>query len=220
MQPALFLSHGSPLLALQDIPAHRFLSSLGASLARPKAIVVISAHWETALPTVTSDHTNATIHDFGGFPAQLYALTYPAPGAPELTERLVDLLVAAGLRTAVEHGRGLDHGAWVPLLLMWPDHPIPVLQLSVQSHLGPGHHLQLGRALAELRRENVLVIASGSFTHNLRAATRFRWHGPSRTRMGQRLCRLDAHRNPGGSHLRSGVVPAPCPLRGGEPSHR
>lgn len=172
MQPVLFLSHGSPMLALQNIPAHRFLSSLGPSLERPAAIVVISAHWETTMPMITSDKTNATIHDFGGFPAELFKLTYPAPGAPELAERVADLLGAAGLRTAVEHGRGLDHGAWVPLLLMWPDHTIPVLQLSVQSGLGPGHHLQLGRALAEQRRENVLVIASGSFTHNLRALQR------------------------------------------------
>jgi len=172
MQPTLFLSHGSPMLALQDIPAHRFLRGLGESLTRPDAIVVISAHWETALATVTSDVINATIHDFGGFPAELYALTYPAPGAPELAARVADLIGGAGLRMAVEQGRGLDHGAWVPLLLMWPDHAIPVLQVSVQSDLGPGHHIQLGRALADLRRENVLVLASGSFTHNLRALQR------------------------------------------------
>lgn len=172
MQPTLFLSHGSPMLALQDIPAHHFLSGLGASLDRPAAIVVISAHWETVLPMVSSDITNPTIHDFGGFPPELYALTYPAPGAPELAERVADLIGGAGLRVAVEYGRGLDHGAWVPLLLIWPDHAIPVLQLSVQSELGPGHHLQLGQALAELRRENVLVLASGSFTHNLRALQR------------------------------------------------
>ncbi|MBC2669676.1 DODA-type extradiol aromatic ring-opening family dioxygenase [Novosphingobium piscinae] len=172
MQPTLYLSHGSPMLLLQDSPARRFLADLAGALARPAAIVVVSAHWETAVPSVSANAVNATIHDFSGFPAPLYDLRYPAPGAPDLAERIADLIGAAGLRAHVAAGRGLDHGAWVPLLLAWPDHAIPVLQLSVQSALGPGHHLQLGQALRALRRENVLVLGSGSFTHNLGALQR------------------------------------------------
>lgn len=172
MQPVLFLSHGSPMLALQDIPARDFLASLGETLARPAAILVVSAHWETDAPTVNAVARNQTIHDFYGFPPELYALSYPAPGAPHLADRIVDLLGDAGLRARFDTTRGLDHGAWVPLLLMWPDCDVPVLQLSIQSHLGPGHHVQLGRALNALRAENVLIIGSGSFTHNLRALHR------------------------------------------------
>lgn len=169
MQPTLFLSHGSPMTALQDTPARRFLAGLGVTLERPEAILVISAHWETAVPTVNAVAHNATIHDFHGFAPALHALAYPAPGAPGLASRIADRLGNAGLRARIETNRGLDHGAWVPLLLMWPEADIPVLQLSVQSRLGPGHHVQLGRALADLRQENILVLASGSFTHNLRA---------------------------------------------------
>lgn len=169
MQPTLFLSHGSPMLILQDSPARGFLAGLGQELDRPDAVMVVSAHWETAVPTVSAAARPETIHDFHGFPRPLYALTYPAKGAPDLADRLVDLIGAAGLRGHRDPARGLDHGAWIPLLLMWPEHDIPVLQLSVQSALGPGHHLQLGRALEALRRDNVLVIGSGSFTHNLRA---------------------------------------------------
>jgi len=167
MQPVLFLSHGSPMLALQDIPARRFFKDLGPALNRPKAILVISAHWETEVPAINAVSRNATIHDFHGFPPPLYALTYPAPGQPELASKIADLLGEAGLRARIDTQRGLDHGAWVPLLLMWPEHDIPVLQLSVQSQLGPGHHVQLGQALAELRKDNILVVGSGSFTHNL-----------------------------------------------------
>ena len=172
MQPTLFLSHGSPMLVLQDISARHFLAGLGEQLDRPDAVLVVSAHWETAVPAVSAAAHPDTIHDFYGFPPPLYELTYPAPGAPDVADRLADLIGAAGLRVHRDAERGLDHGAWIPLLLMWPEHDIPVLQLSVQSALGPGHHLQLGRALAALRRENVLVIGSGSFTHNLRALQR------------------------------------------------
>lgn len=179
MQPTLYLSHGSPMLALQDHPARHFIASLGQSLTPPDAIVVISAHWESDVPAVNAVAVNETIHDFYGFPAPLYALTYPAPGSPELASRVVDLLGDAGLRAGIDTRRGLDHGAWVPLLLVWPDHAIPVVQLSVQSRLGPGHHVQIGRALAALRQENILVLASGSFTHNLRAINRQLGDGPS-----------------------------------------
>ncbi len=175
MLPSLFLSHGSPMLALTPGPAHDFLTGLGASLARPRAILVASAHWETAHPMVSAPARNRTIHDFGGFPRELYALRYDAPGDPALAEQIDDLLGAAGLRASVDPARGLDHGAWVPLMLAWPDADVPVLEVSVQPHLGPAHHLEVGRTLAPLRAQGVLVVGSGSFTHDL---SRFQGQGP------------------------------------------
>lgn len=167
MLPTLFLSHGAPTLVLDHVPARDFLVRLGDSMPRPDAILMVSAHWETEIPAVTAVAVNETIHDFSGFPPPLYDLRYPAPGSAALAGRVVDLLAGAGLPSRSDSRRGLDHGAWVPLLLAYPAHDIPVVQLSVQPRLGPGHHLQLGRALAPLRHENVLIIGSGSFTHNL-----------------------------------------------------
>jgi 4,5-DOPA dioxygenase extradiol len=174
--PSLFLSHGAPTLPLTDTPARAFLQQLGLTLERPKSILVISAHWETALPMVSAVDSNETIHDFGGFPRALYDLRYPAPGSPTFAARIAELLRGGGFDCNVDRRRGLDHGAWVPLLLMYPQADIPVLQLSVQSHLGPEHHLRVGRALAPLRDEGVLIIGSGSFTHDL---SEFRGHNPN-----------------------------------------
>jgi 4,5-DOPA dioxygenase extradiol len=165
--PSLFLSHGAPTLPLTDSPARDFLRRFGGMLPRPKAILMVSAHWETAAPTVSSVALNETIHDFYGFPRPLYEMRYPAPGAPQVAARVAELLQANGIGCGTDHRRGLDHGAWVPLLLMYPQADVPVLQLSIQTDLGPAHHLRLGRALAPLREDDVLVIASGSFTHNL-----------------------------------------------------
>ena len=134
--PSLFLSHGAPTLPLTDTPARAFLQQLGGKLPRPKAILVISAHWETAVPTVSAVERNDTIHDFGGFPRVLYELQYPAAGSPSVAARVSDLLRASGMECKTDHSRGLDHGAWVPLLLMYPQADIPVLQLSIQPHLG------------------------------------------------------------------------------------
>ena len=167
MLPSLFISHGSPMLAMRPSPARDFLAGLGSQLPRPKGIVVASGHWETERPVVSGVATNDTIHDFYCFPPALYAIRYPAPGSPELAKRIAALLRQSGLTVEVDHGRGLDHGAWVPLSLMYPGHDIPVLQLALQSRLGPPHHLQLGRAIAALREQDVLVVGSGSFTHNL-----------------------------------------------------
>ncbi len=174
MLPALFLSHGSPMLAVTPGPAHEFLAGLGAALGRPRAILVASAHWETAHPVVNAVDRNRTIHDFGGFPRALYDLRYDAPGDPVLAGQVIDLLGAAGLQAGIDRVRGLDHGAWVPLMLAWPAADVPVLQVSVQSGLGPAYHLELGRALAPLRAQGVLVVGSGSFTHDL---SRFRGQG-------------------------------------------
>jgi 4,5-DOPA dioxygenase extradiol len=174
--PSLFLSHGAPTLPITDTPARAFLQQLGHTLVRPKAILVISAHWETALPTVSAVDSNETIHDFGGFPRALYDLRYPAPGSPALAERVAEQLRAGGFDCNIDKRRGLDHGAWVPLLLMYPQADIPVLQLSVQPHLGPEHHLWVGRTLAPLRDEGALIVGSGSFTHDL---SEFRGHNPN-----------------------------------------
>lgn len=176
MQPTFFLSHGSPMTALMDSPARDFLASLGAALPeRPQAILVISAHWETATPMLNAVARNTTIHDFYGFPKPLFDLQYNAPGAPALAGRIAAMLQAAGFAAGLDTARGLDHGAWVPLLLAYPRADIPVLQLSVQTHLGPAHHYALGQALAPLRGQGVLILGSGSFTHDLR---RFRGGTP------------------------------------------
>ena len=172
MLPSLFLSHGSPMMPLRPSPARDFLSGLGTTLGRPKAIVIASAHWETERPAVSRMAVNDTIHDFYGFPPALYTLRYPAPGAADLADRVMALLGDAGLPAEADATRGLDHGAWVPLLLMYPRHDIPVLQLSLQSWLGPEHQYRLGQALAPLRAEGVLVIGSGGLTHNLRRMRR------------------------------------------------
>jgi len=168
MLPTLFVTHGAPDLALHDVPARRFLEGLGASLPRPKAIVSVTAHWETPEPMAGGATHPATIHDFGGFDRRLFQIRYPAAGDPALAERVANLLRTAGLPASVDKTRGLDHGVWVPLLLMYPDATIPVVPLSVQPDRGPEHHFQVGRALESLRGEDVLVLASGSFTHDLR----------------------------------------------------
>lgn len=165
--PSLFVSHGSPMLAIEAVAANDFLRGLGAGIGKPTAVLIVSAHWEAHAPTVSAAPRPETIHDFSGFPPALYEIVYPAPGAPNLADRVVALLSAAGIESAVDPGRGLDHGAWVPLRLMFPDADIPVAQLSVQPRGGPAHHLRLGEVLKPLRDEGVLIVGSGSLTHNL-----------------------------------------------------
>ncbi|MEZ5458592.1 MAG: class III extradiol ring-cleavage dioxygenase [Steroidobacteraceae bacterium] len=170
MQPTLFLSHGSPLQALPDSHAGPVWRAFAAGLPRPNAALVVSAHWESASPLVSGNAGSETVHDFGGFPAPLYSLRYPAPPAADHAARVVDLLRTAGMTATADSRRGLDHGAWVPLRWMYPAADLPIVQLSVQTALGPAQHLQLGQALAGLPRENILVIGSGHATHNLREA--------------------------------------------------
>lgn len=166
--PTIFVSHGSPMLAIQDSPARRFLEGLGQSLPRPTAIALVSAHWETrGGPAVSLATQPGTIHDFGGFPQALFDIQYPAPGAPAAAERAAGLFEAAGIPVGRSATRGLDHGAWVPLRLMYPDADIPVMQISIVRDSTPAQHVQLGAALQALRQEGVLVLASGSLTHNL-----------------------------------------------------
>ncbi len=166
--PTLFVSHGSPMLAVEDSRASRFLQGLGRTLPRPKAILVASAHWESmGSPAVSLATQPETIHDFGGFPPALYAIQYAAPGAPELAAQAVGLLEQAGFTVGRSANRGLDHGAWVPLRLMYPDADIPVAQVSIVRGASPAEHEKLGQALASLRDNGVLIIGSGSLTHNL-----------------------------------------------------
>jgi 4,5-DOPA dioxygenase extradiol len=164
--PTVFVSHGAPTLPLSEAAARGFLAGYGKVLGRPSAILAVSAHWETASPRLSSATQPETIHDFSGFPRALYEMRYAAPGAPALAERAAALLDRAGIAAASEK-RGLDHGAWVPLMLMYPEADIPVAQLSVQTALGAAHELKIGEALRALRDEDVLILASGSATHNL-----------------------------------------------------
>jgi 4,5-DOPA dioxygenase extradiol len=170
-QPQIFVTHGSPTLILDDCPARDFLAELGRRLARPKAVLCVSAHWETDKATVSSAPAPATIHDFGGFPQALFEMRYPAPGAPDMAGRVQGLVNAAGLTCRTDPLQGLDHGAWVPLKLLFPAADVPVLQLSVSPGLGARHHAALGAALAPLADEGVLILGSGSATHNLRELT-------------------------------------------------
>jgi 4,5-DOPA dioxygenase extradiol len=166
--PTVFVSHGAPTLFIEPGPTHEFLRGLGDILPVPAAVLCVSAHWEAVTPSLTEARKPATIHDFYGFPEELYHVRYPAPGSPELAGRSAELLAASGIAARLDPARGLDHGAWVPMGLAYPKADVPVVQLSVQSDLGPAHHLALGRALAPLRDEGVLILGSGGATHNLR----------------------------------------------------
>ena len=165
--PAVFLSHGAPTLAVGEGIEARAWADLASELPRPKAILAVSAHWDTRDPEVSAAPRMETIHDFRGFPRELYEQKYPAPGAPDLAQRAAALVKGAGLPCSVDPARGLDHGAWVPLKWMYPKADIPVTQLSVQSHRGPAHHVKLGQAIAPLADEGVLLLATGGIVHNL-----------------------------------------------------
>jgi len=160
--------HGSPMFALQPGAAGSAMSDVAARLTAPRAIVVVSPHWETAVPTVGTATRLETIHDFGGFDARLFQIQYPATGCPEAAQQVVQALQASGLPVDTDANRGLDHGAWVPLRQMFPDADVPVVPLSVQHHGGPVHAYRVGQALAPLAEQGFLIVASGNVTHNLR----------------------------------------------------
>ena len=168
-QPSLFISHGAPDLAVSDVPARAFLRGLGASLARPDAIVIMSAHHETDGVAVRAPARFRTWHDFGNFGAALAALRYEPPGDPALGEEVFRLLDAAGLAPHRDPGALIDHGAWVPLMQLFPAADIPVVMVSIDPRRDSRWHEKVGRALAPLRARNILLIGSGSISHNLRA---------------------------------------------------
>ncbi len=166
--PSVFISHGAPTLPIDPSMLSAEFASLTERIERPRAILMLSAHWDTAQPVASIAARPETIHDFYGFPRALYELRYPAPGAPDIARRAAVMLNEHGVPAAVtEHG--LDYGAWVPLL-MFPDADIPVAQLSIQPRMDPAHHFRVGRALRELREDGVLIAGSGQITHNLRMA--------------------------------------------------
>ena len=165
--PTLYLSHGSPGVILDEGRSVDFLRGLSGELSQPAAILCISAHWMTDVPTLSLARAPETIHDFGGFPEALYDMRYDAPGAPELAEDAAKLLSDAAIRVKTDPNRGLDHGAWVPLKMAYPAAEIPVTQLSLAADWPAAALLEVGRALSPLRQRGVLIVASGSATHNL-----------------------------------------------------
>ncbi|MEE4306860.1 class III extradiol ring-cleavage dioxygenase [Pseudomonas alliivorans] len=176
MFPSLFISHGSPMLALEPGESGPALARLAAEMPRPRAIVMVSAHWESHELIVNGNPQPETWHDFGGFAAELFAVQYPAPGLPDLTRKVVELLAASGLPARVDSRRPFDHGVWVPLSLMYPEADIPVVQISLPSRQGPELQTRIGQTLAGLRADGVLIIGSGSITHNLGELS---WNGDS-----------------------------------------
>jgi 4,5-DOPA dioxygenase extradiol len=165
--PSLFVAHGAPTLIIEDVPARRFLIQLGNDLGTPQAIVVVSAHDIGRKPTVRTAARLATLHDFGGFPRELYRLEYPPPGDPALAADIAGALSSAGIDHDLSDDPALDHGAWVPLRLMYPDARIPVVPLSLEASMDAERHIAIGRAIAPLRSRGVLILTSGGLTHNL-----------------------------------------------------
>lgn len=166
MIPSLFINHGSPLMALQESDYTRFLEETGRRFT-PKAIVVFSAHWEERVTTISfAEGPLATIYDFGGFPDELYHLTYPAPGDPELAARIEQMYSGHGIQTRRDDKRGLDHGSWIMLRYMYPEANIPVVTISVNPFQTAAEQFRIGEALRGLGEEDILVIGSGTTVHN------------------------------------------------------
>ncbi len=165
--PALFLGHGSPMNAIEDTPSSRGWREVAGAFAKPRAIVSVSAHWITEGVRVTAMKSPRTIHDFGGFPPELFAVEYPAPGDPALAADIVARLSAFGAEP--DHRWGLDHGTWSVLAHLYPQADIPVLQVSLDARRAPEEHYAIGQELAPLRDDNVLIVGSGDIVHNLRA---------------------------------------------------
>jgi 4,5-DOPA dioxygenase extradiol len=166
--PALFVPHGAPTFALNPGKAGAALAQVTQRLDSPKAVLVVSAHWDTEQPALGIASRPETIHDYHGFPQSLYSIRYPAPGAIPWALEARALLEEAGFGVKLDPLRGLDHGAWIPLRLMFPEADVPVFTLSLQSHLGAEHHYRIGRVLAPLREAGVLIVGSGNLTHNLK----------------------------------------------------
>jgi len=165
--PVLFVSHGSPMFAIEPGQAGPLLRELGERLPTPRAVLILSPHWMTPGVRVAFTKSPETIHDFGGFAPELYSIRYPAPGHPEVAARALALLNADGWNAVADPDRGLDHGAWVPVRHLFPDAEVPVVQVSMPRNLDAAGAVRLGRTLAPLADEGVLIIGSGSITQNL-----------------------------------------------------
>ncbi len=174
----VYFSHGGGPLPILGDASHKamvdFMVQLPSQLRKPDAIVVISAHWEESAATLLGAQAPTMFYDYYGFPDEAYEITYPAPGSPELANRIIGLLKKNNIASRIDPERGFDHGLFIPLKLMYPQADIPALQLSLLRGLNPGAHIALGKALRELMKENILVIGSGFSFHNLRA---FSWQG-------------------------------------------
>ena len=169
MLPSLFIAHGAPLLAIENNEYTQFVNQLGQDLPKPKAVILFSAHWEAANQKVSLVDEFETIYDFGGFPEALYRIQYPAKGNKEITEEIKGLFSKQGIPFEVDTNRGLDHGAWVVLRMLYPNADIPVISMSVNQHLTPEQQYQIGKSLSVLREQDILIIGSGGTVHNLRA---------------------------------------------------
>lgn len=167
MIPSFFIAHGAPLLAIEENEYTQFLNNLGAALPRPKAVVLFSAHWESSVQKVSEVDQYETIYDFGGFPEALYRIKYPAKGDKDIAKKIAELFTAHGVPYEVETERGLDHGAWVVLKLLYPNADIPVISMSVNPQLAPEEQYKIGKSLSALRADDVLIIGSGGTVHNL-----------------------------------------------------
>ena len=163
--PVAFVGHGSPMNAIEDNAWSRGFRDLGSRLPRPSAVLVISAHWYTRGTAVTANERPPTIHDFGGFPEPLYEMQYPAKGDPDLADRVVNLVGPGLASTSLDWG--LDHGTWSVLHHMWRQADVPVVQLSIDGRASASRHVEIGRAIAPLRDEDVLILGSGNIVHNL-----------------------------------------------------
>lgn len=165
--PTVFVSHGAPTFAIEPGLAGAQLRALGLALGKPRAVVVVSPHWMTQGVEITATDKPQTVHDFGGFPRALYSLQYPAPGSPELAVRIQQQLQYQGISARLDVRRGLDHGAWVPLMHLFPEADVPVVQVSFPFDVDEAKAFALGKALAPLAQDGVLIVGSGSLTHNL-----------------------------------------------------
>jgi 4,5-DOPA dioxygenase extradiol len=169
MLPSFFIAHGAPLIAIEDNEYTQFLNTLGRTLPKPKAIVLFSAHWESSVQKVSDVNEYKTIYDFGGFPEALYRIEYPAKGNKDITKEIEETFTKQGVPFEIETKRGLDHGAWVVLRMLYPNADIPVISMSVNPNLTPEEQYKIGKSLSELREKDTLVIGSGGTVHNLRA---------------------------------------------------
>ena len=169
----LFIPHGGGPLPLLNKPGHaamvRFLRGFPATIEKPDAIIVISAHWEEPVVTITAAASPSLLFDYYGFPAETYEYQYPAPGNPKLAERLEGLLQSAGIDSRLDHQRGFDHGMFVPLMMMYPEADIPCIQISLAASLDAAEHVRIGQALGTLKDENLLILGSGFSFHNMQA---------------------------------------------------